>query len=83
MYGCHIPSSPEDTKLYPFLLSRICPFFVFSYSRFTTSKSKEATARVSMFNELKVPAIYTMESSFCGNDTGPYANYHFSTDNLM
>jgi hypothetical protein len=24
-----------------------------------------------------------MESSFCGNDEGPFAKYHFSTDNLM
>ena len=24
-----------------------------------------------------------MESSFCGNDCGPFANYHFSTENLM
>ena len=36
-----------------------------------------------MFNDLKMPAIYTMESSFCGNDQGPYANYHFSLDNLL
>jgi hypothetical protein len=36
-----------------------------------------------MFNDIKIPAIYTMESSFCGMDEGPYANYHFSTDNLM
>lgn len=24
-----------------------------------------------------------MESSFCGNDEGPAAKYHFSTDNLI
>jgi hypothetical protein len=83
MYGCNVPSAPEDTRLYPFILSRLCPFFVFGHSRFGNQKSKEATARVAMYNELKIPAIYTMESSFCGNDTGPYANYHFSTDNLM
>jgi aminopeptidase-like protein len=39
---------------------------------------------MSLFNELRQhPAIYTMESSFCGNDVGPFARYHFSTDNLM
>jgi len=38
---------------------------------------------MAIFNELKQhPAIYTMESSFCGNDIGPYKNYHFSTKNL-
>ena len=39
---------------------------------------------MALFNELKQhPAIYTMESSFCGNDQGQFARYHFSTDNLM
>lgn len=38
---------------------------------------------MALFNELKCPAIYTIESSFCGNDMGPYKNYHFSTSNLM
>jgi len=33
-------------------------------------KSKEATARISIWKELKIPAIYTMEASFCGADQG-------------
>ncbi len=61
----------------------MCPFFIYKDSRFGSQKSKEATARVAMFNELKIPSIYTIESSFCGNDEGPFKNYHFSTDNLM
>ena len=38
---------------------------------------------MSLFNELKCPAIYTIESSFCGMNMGPFKNYHFSTNNLM
>jgi len=39
---------------------------------------------MALFNELgNHPAIYTTESSFCGNDVGKFAKYHFSTDNLM
>jgi hypothetical protein len=38
---------------------------------------------MALYNEVKIPAIYTMESSFCGMDVGPFANFHFSTDNLM
>ena len=39
---------------------------------------------MSIYNELRGhPCIYTLESSFCGNDEGPFARYHFSTDNLM
>lgn len=34
MYGCHVPGIPEETRLFPFLLSRLCPFFVYSLSRF-------------------------------------------------
>lgn len=85
MYGCTIPNAPEESRLFPFILSSISPFFVYHYSRFGNQRgTKESTARMSIFNELKGhPCIYTMESSFCGNDEGPFAKYHFSTDNLM
>jgi len=83
MYGCNVPGTPEETRLFPFLLSRICPFFVYHDSRFGNQKSKESTARIALFNEMRCKAIYTIESSFCGNDTGPFKNYHFSTANLM
>ena len=39
---------------------------------------------MALFNELRShPAIYTVESSFQGNDVGKFAKYHFSTENLM
>lgn len=46
-------------------------------------KSKEATARISIWKELKIPAIYTMEASFCGADKGELKDKHFTTENLM
>ncbi len=46
-------------------------------------KSKEATARISIWKELKIPAIYTMEASFCGADKGELEGKHFTTENLM
>jgi hypothetical protein len=70
MYGCNVPQSPEDTRIFPFILGSICPFFVYNYSRFGNQKSKEATARMALFNELKTPNIYTLEASFQGNDCG-------------
>ena len=83
MYGCNVPSSPEDSRIFPFILSNICPYFIYHYSRFGNQKSKESTARMALFNELRQhPAIYTVESSFCGNDVGKFAKYHFSTENL-
>ena len=82
MYGCNNPNSPEDTRIFPFIFSKLCPFFSFGYSRFGNQKSKDATARMALFNEIKIPSIYTCEASFCGNDAGPYKGYHFSTENL-
>ncbi len=46
-------------------------------------RSKEATARISMWKELKIPAIYTMEASFSGADRGELKDHHFTTENLM
>lgn len=39
---------------------------------------------MALFNELKMhPAIYTVEASFCGNDVGQWARYHFSSEMLQ
>ena len=46
-------------------------------------KQKEATARIAMWKELKIPTIYTMEASFCGADRGTLKNQHFTTEHLM
>ena len=34
IYGCNINSSPEETRIFPFLMSKLCPFFIYSYSKF-------------------------------------------------
>lgn len=47
-------------------MSKVCDSFAFENSKFSIHKSKEATARVAMWRELKIPAVYTMEASFCG-----------------
>ena len=58
-------------------------YFSYGYSRFGVQKSKESTARVSIYKELKdSPNIYTIESSFAGLDTGPAAGKHLTTDML-
>lgn len=70
MYGNNQTEKPEATRIFPFIMSKICDFFSFEYSRFSVHKSKEATARITMWKELKIPTIYTMEASFCGADKG-------------
>lgn len=78
MYGCNFPKAPEETRLFPYMLSKLCPYFYFNYSKFGVQKSKDSTARVALFKDLKIPNIFTMESSFCGNDKGPHAGKHFT-----
>jgi hypothetical protein len=36
-----------------------------------------------MWKELKIPAVYTMEASFCGPDIGPNSGFHYTTEHLM
>jgi hypothetical protein len=46
-------------------------------------QSKEATARVALFKEIRnCPQIFTIESTFAGLDKGPYAGQHISTKML-
>jgi hypothetical protein len=46
-------------------------------------KSKEATARIAIFKEVKIPAIFTLEASFSGADKGHLKDHHFTTEHLM
>jgi hypothetical protein len=82
IYGCNIPKDPEVCKLFPFVLSKVNPNFSFKDCRFGVQKSKEATLRVSLFKELRMPKVYTLEASFAGADLGPQANTHFTTKQL-
>jgi len=80
MYGCDIKGAPEETRFFPLLLSKLSPLFDLKASRFGVQKSREATARVALFKELKTCAlVYTMESTFSGLDMGPHSGLHIST----
>ena len=69
MYGNSNADSPDETKLFPFIMSKLCPFFSFNYSRFAVQRHKENTARITMWRELRVPNVFTLEASFCGPNT--------------
>jgi len=48
------------------------------------TKDKESTLRISLYKELKnVVNVFTMETSFCGCDKGPFKNLHFTVDDYM
>lgn len=78
MYGNNYAENPESTRLLPFILSKITSNFNYADSKFVVSKGKDGTARIQMWNALKIPAVYTMEASFCGADSGPNKDYHFT-----
>ena len=78
MYGCNFKRAPQICKLFPYILSKVSSVFSYSASRFGVQKSKECTLRVSLFKELKIPNIYTLEASFCGADIGKYKSLHFT-----
>ena len=67
-YGCSIPDSPETTRMYPYILSKLSAYFSYPYCSFKMQKAKESTLRISLFKELNCALIYTLEASFCGTD---------------
>lgn len=83
MYGNNFEDRPHSTRVFPFIMSKLCDFFSFEYSRFSVHKSKEATARVTLWRELKIPNVFTMEASFCGADKGEFKDKHFQPEHFM
>lgn len=45
-------------------------------------KSKDSTARITMFHKLRIPFVFTLESSFAGANKGVLAGQHFSQGDL-
>lgn len=78
MYGCNNPSSPEDTRLFPLILSKLSTNFRYDLCSFKMQKFRESTLRISMFNELKIPNVFTLETSFCGSN-----GFHYTINDLM
>lgn len=83
MYGCNIDDTPEITRCYPYILSKISKFFSYKYCSFIMQKSKDSTMRIAMFKETRVPHIYTLEATFAGCNFGPFQGVHLTTENLM
>jgi cytosolic carboxypeptidase protein 2/3 len=55
MYGNNIPEDPQATRMFPYVMSKLFDFFSFKHSKFSMAKSKETTARIALFKELKIP----------------------------
>lgn len=83
MYGNNYLHNPESTRLFPFILSKLDPeIFSFQKSKFTVSRDKESSSRVAMWRLLKIPGVYTLETSLCG--AGIHSSMpHFNIRNLQ
>ena len=53
MYGCDSKQDHLETRMFPFILSKLSQMFDFEETRFSVSYAKEATARIAMFKDLK------------------------------
>ena len=51
-------------------MASACPVFDSNLCKYTTERSKEATARVVLWREMGIVGSYTLESSYCGTDLG-------------
>ena len=72
MYGCDSKTEWEQCRALPYILSKLTPLFDYQECRFGVQASKEATARVALFKELRnCPQVFTLESTFSGIDKGP------------
>ncbi|KAI8812182.1 hypothetical protein BJ742DRAFT_84849 [Cladochytrium replicatum] len=69
-------------KVFPQLMSEVCPVFDLGRSKYNVERSKEATARVVLCRELGVLSSYTLESTFNGFDTGPFKGQQIQIGDL-
>lgn len=82
MYGNNYYHRPEHSRLFPFIMSKVEPdMFSFPKCKFSNDKSKKGTSRVTLWRMLRIPAVYTFETSMCGGaPTG--STPHFTPENL-
>ncbi|XP_023565944.1 cytosolic carboxypeptidase 4 isoform X2 [Octodon degus] len=97
IYGCSIKETlwqancPVGTsalledisyRTLPKILDKLAPAFTMSSCSFLVEKSRASTARVVVWREMGVSRSYTMESSYCGCNQGPYKGLQFGTSEL-
>ncbi|KAM9311920.1 cytosolic carboxypeptidase 4 [Gastrophryne carolinensis] len=84
--GCVVDSSVllEDVgyRTLAKILDKIAPAFSMNHSSFVVEKARESTARVVVWREIGVQRSYTMESTYCGFNQGPYKGLQAGTKEL-
>nr|XP_020819087.1 cytosolic carboxypeptidase 4 [Phascolarctos cinereus] len=84
--GCTVDTSiiSEDVgyRTLPKILDKVAPAFAINSCSFLVEKSRASTARVVVWREIGVLRSYTMESSYCGCNQGPYKGLQLGTREL-
>ncbi|KAH7693976.1 zinc carboxypeptidase, partial [Aphelenchoides avenae] len=60
-------------SLLPELLEQVAPGFSLKDCKFSVTKTKEPSARIALWRQFGIERCYTMESTYCGFDTGAYS----------
>jgi Zinc carboxypeptidase/Cytosolic carboxypeptidase N-terminal domain len=67
-------------RLFPVLLQQHARSYLrYSDCKFGANPSKVGSARVAMWQQLRLPMCYTFEASFCGTNFGSLENMHLNT----
>ena len=72
----------QQPSLFPMVLSKQFDYFNFEDCTYNMPKSKDSTARITMFHKLRIPFVFTLESSFAGANKGALSGKHFSQGDL-
>lgn len=83
IYGNTNNQIQEEVKLFPFIMSKICPDFWYKYSKFKVQRHKQSTARIAMWKNLPTDNVFTLEASFCGPNIGPRKDTHFRIEDYQ
>lgn len=92
LYGCSPSESwwsndrkKSDDHIYqvlPLILHHTAPAFNIENCSFTVEKSRESTARITVWRQFGVPLSYTMECTYGGCNQGIYDGYHLGISQL-
>ena len=80
MLGNTENSFQNKYRIFPYLLSKMCPLFSFPMSRFQVDKAKQSTGRITLWKEMGISNAFTLEASFFGPELEKSTKHYEITD---
>ena len=81
-YCNHRKENFSSGKFFPFISSKKSKIISFEKSHFSMPRYKKGTGRISLFQELDIDNIVTLETSYFGCNIKDYSNQYFTIDLL-